>query len=207
MDVLLRAHELDKDLWNGTITHVNGIDVMFAPEVLTEGLQDLKDPGPILNYAREAYDVVIVDAGSVYGEWNLAQARFADELLLVTTNELPALQAAQRALSYLDTNRIGRWKVRLVVNRYTRDVGLAREVIGQALHADVYDTLPSDYDSVQKSLMEGKSVPTSTPFGKAVALLADRLNGSVETVKKPSGLSGFLAMFSKSPKKVDKISN
>jgi len=61
-------------------------------------------------------------------------------LLLVTTNELPALQAAQRALSYLDTNRIGRWKIRLVVNRYLRDVGLSREVIGTAL-TPKYSTL------------------------------------------------------------------
>ena len=76
----------------------------------------------------------------------------ANELLLVTTNELPALQAAQRALSYLDTNRVGRWKIRLVVNRYLRDVGLSREVIGTALHAEVFETLPSDYEAVQKSL-------------------------------------------------------
>ena len=54
----------------------------------------------------------------------LNQARAANELLLVTTNELPALQAAQRALSYLDSNRIGRWKVRLIVNRYQREAKL-----------------------------------------------------------------------------------
>jgi Flp pilus assembly CpaE family ATPase len=198
--VLVRAHELDQDLWNGMVTNLHGVDVLFAPEVLSEGLQDLKDPSAILNFARGVYDVVILDASGVYGEWNLAQARFANELILVTTNELPSLQAAQRALSYLDSNRIGRWKVRLVINRYTRDVGLAREVIGQALHAEVFDTLPSDYDAVQKSLMEGKTVPSGTAFGKALVQLADKLNGgAAETVKKPSGLGGLLGgIFSRS---------
>ncbi len=203
LDVLMRAHELDQDLWNGMVTNVNGVDVLFAPEILSEGLQDLKDPSPILNFARNNYDVVILDAGGVYGEWNLAQARLANELLLVTTNELPSLQAAQRALSYLDTNRIGRWKVRLVINRYTRDVGLAREVIGQALHAEIFDTLPSEYDSVQKSLMEGKAVPSGTSFGKAVSQLADRLSGfTAETSKKSSGgLGGLLGgIFSRQSK-------
>jgi Flp pilus assembly CpaE family ATPase len=86
--------------------------------------------------------VVVLDTNSVYGEWNLNQARLANELLLITTNELPALQAAQRALSYLDTHRIGRWKIRLIVNRYHRDVGLSRDVIGTALHNEVFEIFP-----------------------------------------------------------------
>jgi pilus assembly protein CpaE len=200
VDVLQRANELDVDLWNAMVTPVNGVDVLLAPELIADGIQDLRDPSPIIEYARHAYDVVVIDAGGVYGEWNLNQARLATELLLITTNELPALQAAQRALSYLDTNRIGRWKVRLVVNRYHRDVGLSREVIGTALHTEVFDSLPSDYEAVQTSLMEGKPVPTSTPFGKGIMQLADKLGGRSEGIKKPSSLGGLLGLFSKTSK-------
>jgi pilus assembly protein CpaE len=200
LDALRRAHELDNDLWTSMVTQVNGVDVLLAPEMMTENQPLLVDPSPILDYARHAYDVVIIDAASVYGEWNLNQARAASELLLVTTNELPALQAAQRALSYLDANRIGRWKVRLIVNRYQRDVGLSREVIGTALHTDVFDSLPSDYEAVQKSLMEGKPVPTNTPLGKGLAQLAERLGGGPDRSKKSSGLGGLLGLFSKTTK-------
>ena len=197
LDTLQHAYELDADLWNGMITTVNGVDVLLAPELMVEGAQDLRDPTPILDYARHAYDVVIVDTGGVYGDWNLNAARAATELLLITTNELPALQAAQRALSYLDTNRIGRWKIRLLVNRYHRDVGLSREVIGTALHTEVFDILPSDYEAVQKALMEGKPTPSSTPFGKGIAQLADRLGGRTEPAKKTTSLGGLLSLFSK----------
>jgi pilus assembly protein CpaE len=201
LDVLQRANELDMDLWNAMVTPVNGIDVLLAPELIVDGMQDLRDPSPILEYARHVYDVVVIDAGGVYGEWNLNQARLASELLLVTTNELPALQAAQRALSYLDTNRIGRWKVRLVVNRYHRDVGLSREVIGTALHTEVFDSLPSDYEAVQHALMEGKPIPSSSPFGKGIMQLADRLSGGrSEGLKKPSSLGGLFGLFSKTSK-------
>jgi pilus assembly protein CpaE len=200
VDVLQRANELDADLWNAMVTPVNGVDVLLAPELIAEGLQDLRDPTPIIEYARHAYDVVVLDAGGVYGEWNLNQARLSTELLLITTNELPALQAAQRALSYLDTNRIGRWKIRLVVNRYHRDVGLSREVIGTALHTEVFDSLPSDYEAVQNALMEGKPIPGSTPFGKSIMQLADKLGGRAEGIKKPSSLSGLLGLFSKTSK-------
>lgn len=200
MDALLRAHELDRDLWNAMVTGVNGIDVLLSPEVMLDNLQDLRDPSPILDFAREHYDVVVVDAGSVYGEWNLNLARSASELLLVTTNELPSLQAAQRALSYLDTNRVGRWKTRLLVNRYLADVGLNRDVIGTALHTDVFETLPSDYEAMQKALLDGKPIPTSTTFGRSMVRLVERLGGRAETLKKGSTLGGLLGLFSKTSK-------
>ena len=200
LDTLQRAHELDSDLWNAMVTSVNGVDVLLAPEVMVDQTQDLHDPSPILNYARHAYDVVILDASSVYGEWNLNLARTANELLLVTTNELPALQAAQRALSYLDTNRIGRWKIKLIVNRYHRDVGLSREVIGTALHSEVFEVLPSDYETVQRSLLEGKPIPPGTLFGKSIIQLTDRLGGRAEPGKKTSSLGGLLGLFSKTSK-------
>lgn len=200
LDALNHAHELDADLWGGMVTNANGIDVLLAPELMVEGTQDLRDPSPVLEYARHAYDVVVVDTGSVYGDWNLNTARIANELLLVTTNELPALQAAQRALSYLDTNRIGRWKIRLLVNRYHRDVGLSREVIGTALHTEVFDILPSDYEAVQKALMEGKPAPSSTAIGKSLMQLADRLGGRREQAKKSNTLGGLLGLFNKTSK-------
>lgn len=201
LDVLQRAHELDSDLWNAMVTSVHGVDVLLAPELMVEGAQDLRDPSPILDYARNIYDIVVIDTGSVYADWNLNLARAASELILVTTNELPSLQAAQRALSYLDTNRIGRWKIRLVVNRYQRDIGLSRDVIGTALHTEVFDTVPSDYESVQKALMEGKPIPQGTPFGKSLAQLAHRLiGGRAEPSKKGSSLGGLLGLFSKTSK-------
>jgi hypothetical protein len=66
---------------------------------------------------------------------------------------------------------VGRWKIRLVVNRYLRDVGLSREVIGTALHTEVFETLPSDYEAVQKALLDGKPIPASSAFGKGVLQL------------------------------------
>ncbi len=201
LDALQRAHELDADLWRAMVTTVNGVDVLLAPELMTENPPELNDPSPILEYAKHAYDVIIVDAGNVYGDWNLNQARAAQEVLLVTTNELPALQAAQRALSYLDANRVGRWKIRLLVNRYQRDIGLSREVIGTALHTEVFDSIPSDYESVQKALMEGKPVPSNTAFGKGLTQVVERLGVRPgEGAKKSSSLGGLFGLFSKTSK-------
>jgi len=202
LDALQRAHELDADLWRAMVTTVNGVDVLLAPELITENPPELNDPSPILEYARHAYDVIILDAGNVYGDWNLNQARAAQEVLLITTNELPSLQAAQRALSYMDANRVGRWKIRLLVNRYQREVGLSREVIGTALHTEVFDSIPSDYESVQKALMEGKPIPSNTAFGKSLTQVVERLGvrGGEGAKKSSSSLGGLFGLFSKTSK-------
>jgi pilus assembly protein CpaE len=206
LDVLNRASELDQDLWSAMVTEVNGVDVLLAPEMMLDGANAVTNPAPVLEYARKVYDVLVVDSGGPYGEWNLNLARAAVDLLLVTTNELPALQAAQRALSYIDTNRVGRWKVHLIVNRYFRDVGLSRDVIGTALHTEVFEALPSDYESVQRALLDGKPIPSNTALGKAIAHLAERLGGPAkkELPKKTSSLGSLLKLFSKTAEKPSK---
>lgn len=203
LDTLLRANELDQDLWNAMVTKVNDVDVLLAPDMMTDGANAVTDPGPVLDFARRTYDIVVADCGGPYGEWNLNLARASSEVLLVTTNELPSLQAAQRALSYLESNRVGHWKVHLVVNRYLRDVGLSREVIATALHTEVFDAIPSDYEAVQRALLDGKPIPSNTALGKAFGQLAERLAGPAqkkETTKKTSSLGSLLKLFSKTSK-------
>src|SRR5581483_9877353 len=125
MDLLAHSQEIDADLWKQVVNQRAGVDVLLAPETITEGMSDLSDASTIIEFARSIYDIVVLDAGGVYGDWNLSQAQIADEVFLITTNELTSLQAVQRALNYLDSNSIGRYKVRLIVNRYDRHVGLS----------------------------------------------------------------------------------
>ena len=79
--------------------------------------------------------------------------------------------------SYLDRNRVERAKIRLVVNRYSREVGLSKDAISTALHSDIFHVIPSDEDSVSRALVEGRPIPSSSAFGKSLIALADRLAG------------------------------
>ncbi|MGA2213412.1 MAG: AAA family ATPase, partial [Bryobacteraceae bacterium] len=198
MDVLARSQDIDADLWKAVVTNRSGVDVLLSPDVMIEGVSDLKDASSIIEYARHNYDLVVLDSGGVYGDWNLSQIRLSDEILLVTTNELTSLQAVQRVLGYLDSNNIPRYKLRLIVNRYDRQTGLSKDVIGTALHTEIFHILPADYEAIQKSLLEGKPLAANTSFGKSMISLVDRLGGGSEPIsKKSSSLSGLLSMFSR----------
>src|SRR5262249_24578661 len=109
------SRSLDADIWKGIVTQHGGMDIFFLLDVVNEGLHELRDPSTVVDFARGFYEVVVLDAGSVYGEWNLTLVWRSDDVLLVTTNELPALQVAQRALGFLEANRVQRSWVKLVV--------------------------------------------------------------------------------------------
>ena len=198
LDAIDNANKLDTDLWKGIVVQSQGVDVLLSPEQ-AEAAYERLDPNGLIDFVRSQYDAIVFDTAGVYGSWNLTIAKSSDEILLTTTNELPALQASQRALSYLDSNRVDRSRVRMVVNRYNRDVGLSKEVIETALHEEVYHVLPSDYDSVQRALIDGRPIPPSSSLGKGLSQLADRLSGrETETRRKTattSSWSGLLNLF------------
>jgi len=202
LDALSRTGSLDGDIWRGLVCSVNGLDVLLAPENGVEPMLELPDPAPIVDFSRSAYEAVILDIGEPFSAWSLSLAGAADQVLLVSTNELPALRGAQRVLQHLERNRIERSKVRLILNRYNPEAGLTQDAIETALHIDVAHVLPSDYDAVQKALVEGRPVATGTPFSKGLLALAEQLVGkslATEASPKKKGnswtarLSSFLS--------------
>jgi pilus assembly protein CpaE len=195
MDVLNREDSLESDLWKQMTTRVQGVDVLLSPETLVDPVADLTTAAAIADFAQNMYQAVVFDCGGVYGTWNLSLARVADEVLLVSTNEVASLHAAQRAMMYMDSHRVEMGKVRLVVNRYTKDVGLQSEFCNEALGTEVFHTIPSDPDAVQKSLMDGKPIAAGTQFGKSLSALAERVVEKQEKDKKTAKSGGLLSSF------------
>ena len=196
MDALAHASQMDEDLWKALVINQHGVDVILSPEGQVENIPT-HEAAAMIEYSRENYGAVILDMGGAYGDWALEMARLCDDLILVTTNELPALHSTQRAIAHLERNEIERSKIKLVVNRFNPDLGLDREAIEMALNLEVFQVLPSDSDSIQKALLEGKAVASSTTLGKNFASMADRLGGRpAETkTKRPSLLSGIFSIF------------
>jgi pilus assembly protein CpaE len=200
VDVINRQNTLDGDLWKQMVTISNGVDVLLAPENLMDGIDELHDASPIIEYAQRSYETIVLDCCNAYTEWNLSIARNSDDIILMTTNELASLQAAQKVLAHFDQNRIDPAKIKIVVNRYDRDIGLNSDVISSALNQDIFQVIPSDYETVQKSLMDGKPIAANSALGKNLAMLADRVcskREKPEDEKKRSGSGGLLSIFSR----------
>lgn len=197
VDTLVHSSQMDEDLWKALVTQQNGVDVILSPESPADTFP-AKEAAAMIEYSRENYGAVILDMASPFGDWGGQVARLCDELLLVTTNELPALRSTQKAIAHLERNGVERSKIKLVVNRYNADFGLDRDAIQTALNMDIFQSLPNDSDTIQKSLLEGKPVAHSTSLGKQFASMADRLGGSsraAEPKRRSSLLSGIFNVF------------
>lgn len=192
LDVLTRMAGLDADLWKAVVAPCHGIDVLLSPENPVDAIGEAGDPALLLGYCRQLYRTIVVDAGGVYGDWNLSLAERADEVLLVSTNELAALHAAQRALAFLEASGLEDLKTRLVLTRFRPDAGLPQSEIETALGQEVFHVLPSDEDNVQRSLLEGKPLLAGSKYAKSVAALARRLAGEKAPTEK-SVLGGLLS--------------
>jgi len=202
LDALSRAGELDEDIWKGLVSVKSGVDVLAAPEQPVHGINGDANPATLLQFMRTVYEAVLLDTGGPFGSWNISVARLCDELVLVTTNELPALHAAQKALANLEKHRVESGKIRLVINRFRKEIGLQKDLVEAALHLEVFHVVPNAPEDVQAAVVEGKFVPVSSPAGKGFLQLAEKLAGkSLEEgesqAKTASGLSGILSLFRK----------
>ncbi len=196
VDALSHASQMDEDLWRALVTPHNGVDVILSPETPVETVQT-HEAAAMIEYTRENYSSVILDTAGPYGDWPEELATLCDELLLVTTNELPALHSTQRAIAHLENRGVERSKIKLVVNRFNPDLGLDRQAIQTALNMEVFQLLPDDSDSIEKSLLEGKPVVSNSTLGKQLNAMATKLGGGrrqAETKRKPL-LSGIFSIF------------
>jgi pilus assembly protein CpaE len=180
VDAVTHSGVLDQDVWRVLVTPSRGIDVLLSPESPVDCYSEPLDPAGLVASSRQGYDYVVLDSGGAHGDWNQALARLSDELVLVTTNELPALHATQRALAHLERSGVGRAKPHTVLNRYLARLGLPEDAIARALGSPVYATLPSDYEGLQRALLAGQPAPPSTAFGHSVAALARALAGAAK---------------------------
>ncbi|MBZ5596473.1 MAG: hypothetical protein LAP39_29885 [Acidobacteriia bacterium] len=194
---LANSSRMDETLWKGMVTPCRGVDVLLSPEIPADLVYEPADVVSMVNYWRQLYEYSVLDIPGPYGEWGLSLAKLCDELLLVTTNELPAVHATQNTLACLEDRGVDKSKIKLIVNRYNTEIGLSSEAIETALELKVYQHLPSDFESVQKALIEGKSIPASTKVGRSIAELAEKLTGRTSAPKKHSLFGGLFSSLTK----------
>ncbi len=192
---LANASRMDEALWRGMVATCHGVDVLLSPDASADLAYEPEDVAAMVRFWCQLYDFVILDIPGPHGEWGLSLANLCDELILVTTNELPAVHATQNALAYIEHHGVRRSKIKLVVNRFNTDIGLSSESPEAALDLKIFQHLPSDFESVQKALMEGKPIPAGTKVGKAITELAEKLTGRTSAAKKHSLFGSLFSVF------------
>jgi pilus assembly protein CpaE len=178
-DLVVAPGELDFEKLAGYITkHQCGLDVLPAPlrpedaELVTESKITR-----LLEVAREAYDVIVVDTSPFFHGPMLATLDRTDELLVVCGLDVPTLKNVRLALQTLELLSFPSSRVRFVLNRANTKVGLSKREVEQALKVQMHVEVPSDR-VVPLAVNRGNPAVLSDPgsdFAKAINALAKSL--------------------------------
>ncbi len=186
-DAVSMENGLDFSVLETLLTpHRDGLTALVAPVQ-----PDAKDAipaslvGKVLSTLKENFDFVVVDTSPAFDEHVLHAFDETDELLLVTTLDVPTLKNVKIAVETLDLLNFPKEKRRLVLNRADDKVGLSADKVESTLGIKIHRSIPSS-PQVANATNAGEPIFVSSPkhvVSAAIAALATDLAG-------PSALTG-----------------
>lgn len=162
-DLLARVDEIDDAMLSHVVQqHSTGIHALLAPgapEAAGEVAAEQVDV--ILDRLLERYSYVIVDTWSFLEEVTMTLLRRADEVLVVTTPEVPALKNTKHFLEYVRQQALVEGRITLVLNRFPSVNGITLEDVQQHLGQAVGANIPSEGQLVTHTINRGVPVVVS----------------------------------------------
>jgi pilus assembly protein CpaE len=194
-----RARIDDSLLKSYIVPHTSNLSLLAAPR--EADLADDIEPEHIfevLELLRERYDYVVIDPQHTFDSITLSALDQADEVVLVLTLDIPAIRSTQRALALFDRLGYPRHKVRIVVNRWSKQVDLDLRQVERFLGERVTGYVQSDYHTAVNSINLGEPLVKSDPASRIATeirhIAASITGASVESeIKEPrKGLWGAI---------------
>ncbi|MBI5087245.1 MAG: hypothetical protein HZB13_21925 [Acidobacteria bacterium] len=177
LDAMRGMQRLDDSYWRSLVSNgYSGVDVMAGP--VSDFLREFPKPAEIrhvVHFAKTRYDYLALDLGHGVDAGALGLLEDLDELCLVTTPEMPALQMTKLALTHLTSLGFRRNHIRLVLNRMSRRVQLSTDEIEHAIGMEVTVTVPNNYGAVEEAYSAGQLLPEKSEVRVAIRRLARRL--------------------------------
>ncbi|MEI7770400.1 MAG: AAA family ATPase, partial [Chloroflexales bacterium] len=185
-NLLVKSDEIDDTILAGVMQqHGSGVHVLLAPsspEVAGEITRE--QISTVIDSLLLRYSYVIADTWCVLDEVTMTLLGQADEVLVVTTPEIPALKNVKFFLEYLAQHQLTRGRVSIVMNRFPSVEGVSLEDVQQHLRHPISANIPSAGQLVTYSINRGVPVVLSHPqswVGQSLRRLAAYVAGEQVT--------------------------
>jgi pilus assembly protein CpaE len=177
-DMVENRARMDDSLLASYVTpHSSKLSLLAAPRE-ADSADDIEPEHVFeaLERLREAYDYVVLDPQHTFDAITLAALDQADDIVLVLTLDIPAIRSAQRALEIFDRLGYPRKKVRILVNRWSKQIDLDLQQVERFLKEKVTGFVSSDYQTAVTSINLGQPLVQSEPSSK-IAVEIKRIAG------------------------------
>jgi pilus assembly protein CpaE len=184
-DLTPRAEELDPEIIEEVmLSHAkSGIDVLASP-YRPEYAESINGDqfSSVLNYLRRIYSYIVVDTATNLEDITLAAIDMSDIIILLTTQDIPAIKNARLFLELADVLNIDRSRIVFVMNRFDKRIGITPEKISDSFKQEVVTVLPEDNRVVLPSINRGvpfmlgdKSRPIARSYITLTSIVRERL--------------------------------
>ncbi len=184
-----RVDELDPDIVQEImIKHeASGIHILAAPQRPELAEKVSADQfTKVLTYLRQMYAYVVVDTAPILTDIILACIDISDLIVLVTTQDIPAIKNARLFLDLLQTMGVGREHLIFTMNRFDRRIAITPERVGENLKQEVKAVIPLDERVVIPAVNRG--VPfmldnKAQPVGRGIFNLAEAVRTQLAAIE------------------------
>jgi pilus assembly protein CpaE len=158
VDLAPRADELDFDVIEEvTMLHQeSGIKFLAAPSRPEFAESVTGDQfAQVLDFLRNFFSYVIVDCSSSLTDVTLATIDTSDLIILMTTQEIPAIKDSRLFLDLLQPLKINRDRLLFVMNKYDKRIGIKPEKISENFKQELKVVIPFEEKVVLPSINRG----------------------------------------------------
>jgi pilus assembly protein CpaE len=169
-DVAANLHRLDRDLLDSSLPrHRTGLHVLAQSDKLEQADHvDGRAVGKLLELLRQHYDWVIVDGVRTLDEVPLAALDASDRVLLVLTQEIPAVRNARRCVEIFRRLGYRDGRVQLVVNRHQARSRVPDELIAETVGLPVTARIGNDFPAASLAIHQGALIADAAPTSRLV---------------------------------------
>ena len=185
VDLASRVDELDPDIIDEVlINHApSGVKVLASPPrpEYSEGVSG-EQFKKLIEYLQQLFTYVIIDAETALNDITLTAMDVCHIMLLIVTQEIPAIKNARLFLDLADVLGLERNRIVMVMNRFDKRVGITAEKVSESFKHEIVGILPFDDRVVPPSINRG--VPfilgdKSRPIARSFYELTDTLRESL----------------------------
>ena len=158
VDLAPRANELDPEVIEEvTILHSpSGIKILAAP-TRPEHAENVNGEqfSKVLQYLCNFYSYVLVDCSSSLTDVTLSAIDISDLIILVTTQEIPAIKDSRMFLDLLKPLNISRDRLMFVMNKHDKRIGIKPQKISENFKQEIKVIIPFEEKVVLPSINRG----------------------------------------------------
>jgi pilus assembly protein CpaE len=187
-DLLANIGRLDRDLLDASIArHASGVRVLAQSGKVEEAdhVRSL-EVSQLLGFLRRHYDQVLVDGVRGFDEMSLAALDASQKIIVVLTQDVPAVRNAKRCLDLFRRLGYGDNKVSLLLNRYQKDPDITSRVIEETTGIPVAGTLSNDFQAAILAINRGMPLQSVAPRSRLTRDIDRLVPLLVERSREPS---------------------